>query len=298
MAQDKRPADSDLAAQPLTVLVVDDEKHVLTSARRLLQAFQLAVVVAESTAEALHLVHASKIDVALIDWRLGGSEDGLALGRCLTRDRGIPFVLFSGYMTTESTAQAIRQGAVDVVDKPLSSDRLLAALQFAISHRGTEHFAASLSLNYGSDPVSRRWADLALRACRALKDPNTELAVASASAVSTSVFRKICAACSVSGRDSRDLIRFLRAEALSKEDGSMLRTHLSASDPRTLAALFARASLPIEIRFVPFKDFMLNQRFIWREAECFRVLTHLAANDPLFFAEFHFDRPGSRVKRA
>jgi len=69
----------------------------------------------------------------------------------------------------------------------------------------------------------------------------------------------------------------------------MLRTQLAVSDPRTRARLFERASLPIESRFVPLRACLLNQRFIPCTKECLRELAHLAANDPMFFAEFAED---------
>ena len=133
-----------------------------------------------------------------------------------------------------------------------------------------------------------------MSACHAVKDPKTELAVAIAGGMSTSVFRKVCSGCRVRGRDTRDLARFLRALSRSQEHGSTLQSHLSAVDPKTWAGLFAKAGLPIDSRFVSLRHFLLNQRFVPLTTQCFKELAHLAANDPLFFVETNESKTGTR----
>jgi FixJ family two-component response regulator len=281
------------APRQATVLVVDDEESVLSDTRQLLEAFRMTVVTAQSTAEALRIVALVKADVALIDWRLKDHEDGIALGRMLWREAGIPFVLFSGYLHTQATTVAMHQGAADVVDKPVRPGRLVEALHLALGRRAANghHEPATIGPRDGSDSVSDRWARLVLTACRAAKDPKTEPLVAQAGCVSTSVFRDICHACDVGARDTRDLARFLRAQCRSKEDGSQLRSHLAIYDRRTRARLFERAGLSVGCRFVPLRTFLLNQAFVPATKKCLRELGHLAANDPLFFVEFaHGDR--------
>lgn len=274
-------------AGAITVLVVDDEDSVRAGVSTLLQTFRMVAVTVRSTAEALHLASSTRIDVALIDWRLGGWDDGIALGRSLQRDQGIPFVLFSGYLDTESTGRAYKQGAADVLDKPIRPGRLLAAVRLALEHgpRTTSSTCKSCSTYLGCDSISQRWAKMALTACRAEMDPKTEPDVAHAAGVSTSVFRRDCQGCSVEPRAARDLVRLLRANSLAQQDGSTLRSHLATSDPRTCRRLFERAGLPIDSRFVPLSHFFPTQRLIPAGMECLRALTHLAANDHLFLVE-------------
>ena len=280
-------------ARDVTILVVDNEPGVLKRPHQLLAAMRMTVLTAESVSDALQIIRTANVNVALIDWRLKGREDGLALGRALRRDYGIPFVLFSGYLDTDVTGHAYRAGAADVVDKPLRPGRLLAAVEFALRpHPPTETVPAGVQR--GSDPVSRRLAGVMLRACCAHMDPNTESAVASEGGVSVSVFCKMCEACDVRARSARDLVRILRALSRSRETTSMVRTHLAVSDPRTRGRLFQRAGLPIDARSIPLRDFLLNQKFFSQTNECLRELAHLAANDPLFFLEF--DRDGGALR--
>jgi hypothetical protein len=120
--------------------------------------------------------------------------------------------------------------------------------------------------------------------------------VAKAGGVSTSVYRKTCRACDVRARHLRDLIRFLRALSRSKEDGSLLRSHL-AGDPETLVSLFDRAGLPLDSRFVPLPTFIRNQKFIPPTNRCLRELAHMAANDSLFFADFRSDEQKPEIRQ-
>lgn len=275
-------------SHPITVLVVDDEEPVLAHARQLLESLRLTVCTARSTAEALQVVASGTIDLALVDWRLKARDDGLALGRLLCRDHGVPFVLFSGYLDTDATGSAYKLGAADVVDKPLRKARLATAVELALRRRPRS--AAShdvpLVVPCGSDSVSERWAHLVLEACRALKDPSTEPAAAKAAGVSAGVFRETCRACGVGARQTRDLIRFMRAISRSQENATPLRIHLAIADPRTRARLFERAGLAVDSRSFDLHGFIMNQRFIPLATPCLQALAHQAANDPLFFAEF------------
>lgn len=266
-----------------TVLIVDDEASVLSHARQLLASAKMDILTAGSTGEALRLMGTTRVDAALIDWRLANNEDGLALGRILFRDRGVPFVLFSGYLDTEVVRHAFRQGAADVLEKPLRAEPLVSALEVAFSRQTPAY--VPLSEPTGSESTIEHWAQIVLKAVRSTSDPKTEAAIAKAAAQSESVFRQTCVDCHVTGRDTRDLVRFLRAISLSMEDGSYVGSHLSIRDPRTRMRLFRRAGLRLDARNVDLKAFLMGQQSVPTTNECLRALSHRAANDPLFFAQ-------------
>jgi len=268
------------------VLVVDDSKSDRRKAAKLLETFRMTVVTARSTAEALQCVESTRVDVALIDWLLGDREDGIALGQSLRRDHGIPFVLYSRYLDTETTGRAYKLDAADVIDKPVRPGRLLAAVRCAfgqLQHRPST--AEARSTRRGADSVSLRVAKIALRACHSDGDPRTEPDVAAAAGISTSVYQRDCHECGIKPRALRDLIRLLRANAMAGRDGSTLRSHLGTCDPRTRRRLFERAGVPIGSHFIALREFFVVQRLVPTDNECVRDLAHLAANDPLFFVE-------------
>jgi FixJ family two-component response regulator len=290
-------ADLDSVGRQLgvTVLVMDDDSAVLRDVCALLATFRMAAVTSKSTVEAVRIVGLAKIDVALIDWRPGGQDDGIALGQSLRRNQGIPFVVFSGFLNTEVTGNAYKQGAADVIDKPVRPSRLLAALRLALGHRAsaTSRAVQLRSTHRGAHSISERWARVALRACSADKDPSTEAAVADAAGVSTSVYRRDCSECGADAFAARDLIRLLRANSLAQQDGSTLRSHLCTSDPRTAKRLFERAGLPMDSKFIPLRQFFLLQSLVPSASECLRALAHLAANDHLFFVEPDDEKTGT-----
>jgi two-component system, response regulator PdtaR len=279
----------------ISVLVVDDDESVLIEVCKLLETFRMASATASSTADALRIAASMRIDVALIDWRLSAEDDGIVLGRSLWRNHSIPFVLFSGFLDTETTGTAYKRGAADVIDKPIRRGRLLAAVRLALGHRhrtpskGSERHSS----HTGSDSISRRWAKMVVRACHSDDDPKTEPDVAKAGNVSTSVYRRDCDECGIEPRDGRDFIRLLRANGLAQRKGSTLRSQLGTLDPRTVRRLFERAGLPIDSRFIPLRKFFVTQRLIPTTKECLRELAHMAANDPLFFVEPEDDLTGT-----
>ena len=107
------------------LLIVDDDANTLASLAR---AFRLAgheATVCDNAARAVELARAERFDVIFSDVVMPG-KDGLALLEDL-RALGIsvPVVMISGQATVEMAVRATRLGAVDFLEKPLSTDKLL-----------------------------------------------------------------------------------------------------------------------------------------------------------------------------
>src|SRR5262249_3573112 len=114
------------------VLIVDDEAATLASLSR---AFRLAgyeAVVCDSAARALSLLRHEHFDLVFSDVVMPGT-DGLAM-LAEMRDIGIttPIVMISGQATIDMAIRATRLGAVDFLEKPVSSDKLLLTLENAL----------------------------------------------------------------------------------------------------------------------------------------------------------------------
>ncbi len=107
------------------LLIVDDDPNTLASLAR---AFRLAgheATVCDNAARALELVKSQAFDMMLSDVVMPG-KDGLALLEDL-RALGItlPVVMISGQANIEMAVRATRLGALDFLEKPLSTDKLL-----------------------------------------------------------------------------------------------------------------------------------------------------------------------------
>jgi two-component system, NtrC family, nitrogen regulation response regulator NtrX len=114
------------------LLIVDDDPNTLASLSR---AFRLAgheATVCDNAARALDLLRAEKFDLILSDVVMPG-RTGLELLQDL-KNAGVktPIVLISGQANIEMAVQATKLGALDFLEKPLSTDKLLLTVENAL----------------------------------------------------------------------------------------------------------------------------------------------------------------------
>jgi DNA-binding NtrC family response regulator len=106
------------------VLVVDDEKTVCNSCRKILTQEGYNVEVASSGEEALNKVKANGFDVVITDWKMP-EIDGLELARRIKSENpNIAVILITGYPSIETSIEAIRSGVSDYVPKPFTPEEL------------------------------------------------------------------------------------------------------------------------------------------------------------------------------
>ena len=111
------------------LLLVDDDANTLASLAR---AFRLAgheAVVCDNADRALELAKTQRFDMILSDVVMPG-KDGLTLLADL-KSAGVqtPVVMVSGQANIEMAIRATRLGAVDFLEKPLSTDKLLVTVE-------------------------------------------------------------------------------------------------------------------------------------------------------------------------
>jgi two-component system nitrogen regulation response regulator NtrX len=114
------------------ILIVDDETNTLASLSR---AFRLAghdAVVCDNAARALELARTQPFDLILSDVVMP-RRDGLALLEDL-KAAGVaaPVVMMSGQAHIEMAVRATRLGALDFLEKPLSTEKLLVTVDNAL----------------------------------------------------------------------------------------------------------------------------------------------------------------------
>ena len=117
-----------------TILIVDDEKNILSTLSRALRVEDYDVDVAGSAEIALEKVRTRAYDAFLLDVNMPG-RTGLELLKSL-RDLKIeaPILVMSGQGTIEIALEATRLGAHDFLEKPIGTDRLLLSLARALEH--------------------------------------------------------------------------------------------------------------------------------------------------------------------
>jgi len=120
------------------VLVVDDEAGVRGSLAGILGDEGYAVEAVDSGEAALLALESSRYDLVLLDVWLPG-QDGLeVLSRIRERDAELPVVVISGHGTIETAVKAVRLGAQDFVEKPLSLEKTVLAVRNALRQKRLE----------------------------------------------------------------------------------------------------------------------------------------------------------------
>ncbi len=115
------------------LLVVDDDARFVEAAKRTLEGFGHEVMTAEGVPQALDVLGALSVDVILLDLQLKG-HSGLALLAGLDKaGLEVPCIVVTGAGTRNDVIAALRQGAVDWLDKPVEPKDLKDALERVLS---------------------------------------------------------------------------------------------------------------------------------------------------------------------
>ena len=119
-------------SQKAHLLIVDDEANTLASLSR---AFRLAgheATVCDNAAKALDLARSQPFDLIISDVVMP-NKDGLALLEEL-KSQGIttPVVMMSGQAHIDMAVRATRLGALDFLEKPISTEKLLLTVENAL----------------------------------------------------------------------------------------------------------------------------------------------------------------------
>ncbi len=135
------------------ILIVDDEANTLASLSR---AFRLAghdATVCDNAVRALELAKQHPFDLILSDVVMPG-RDGLALLEDLrTMDIMVPVVVMSGQAHIQMAVRATQLGAMDFLEKPLSTEKLLLTVENALKLRRLESENRELRRRVGKHEV-------------------------------------------------------------------------------------------------------------------------------------------------
>jgi len=132
-----------------TILVVDDERSILSTVSRALELEGYDVEVAGSAEIALEKLAKQALDAILLDVQLPGIDGLQMLEELRKREITTPVIMMSGHATIEVAMEATRRGAVDFIEKPIGSDRLLLSLKRSLELRELQDENRELRRRYG-----------------------------------------------------------------------------------------------------------------------------------------------------
>jgi two-component system nitrogen regulation response regulator NtrX len=121
-----------------TILIVDDEPGVRTSLTGVLRDEGYSVDAVASGEECLDRLTRAAVDLILLDVWLPGMDGLATLGRLRERQVDSQVVLISGHGNIESAVRAIKMGAYDFVEKPLSLEKTVLVVRNALRQRRLE----------------------------------------------------------------------------------------------------------------------------------------------------------------
>ncbi|HLJ29429.1 MAG TPA: sigma-54 dependent transcriptional regulator [Candidatus Angelobacter sp.] len=151
-----------------SILIIDDDANTLASLAR---AFRLAgheATVCDNPMRALEMVRTEKFDLIFSDVVMPGM-DGLALLEQI-KATGVktPVVMMSGQAHIEMAVRATRLGALDFLEKPLSTDKLLLTVQNALrlerleqENRQLRHKLGDTEIVYTGEKMRKLMAQVA-----------------------------------------------------------------------------------------------------------------------------------------
>ena len=121
-----------------SILVVDDEPGVRSSISGVLRDEGFDVDTADSGEECLNKANGAAYDVIVLDIWLPGLDGLTTLQRLRERQIDSQVVIISGHGNIESAVRAIKMGAYDFIEKPLSLEKTVLVVRNALRQRDLE----------------------------------------------------------------------------------------------------------------------------------------------------------------
>lgn len=121
-----------------SILIVDDEPTIVQSLTGLLTDDGFEVISASNGYEALKLIESESPDLVLLDIWMPGM-DGIETLKEIKKDNPfIQVIIITGHGTVETAVKATKLGAFDLIEKPLSFDKVIVSINNALNFRRLE----------------------------------------------------------------------------------------------------------------------------------------------------------------
>src|SRR5208337_3114943 len=120
------------------ILIVDDEEGIRESLSGIFEDEGYEVVTASSGEEALDIIKEHMPYILLLDVWLPGMDGLETMSRIKEIDNNLPVIVISGHGNIELAVKAIRLGAYDFLEKPLSLEKVLIVTKRALEKKQLE----------------------------------------------------------------------------------------------------------------------------------------------------------------
>jgi putative two-component system response regulator len=118
-----------------TILVVDDDPHVLESTCSLLGGCGFHAIPCGQSGEAMHRLRENTFDAVLSDIKMPGLSGIELLENIHAVNPEIPVILMTAFVEFDLAVEAIKKGAFDFILKPFTPEYLILTMKKAINYR-------------------------------------------------------------------------------------------------------------------------------------------------------------------
>lgn len=123
-------------AEPIQVLIVDDEEGIRTALAEILRREGYVITTADSGEEALARLRETAFDVAILDLKLGGRVDGLRVLEAINwRWPATAKIILTAHGSLDSAMEAIREGVNAYLLKPVRAQELRQTVKQVLERR-------------------------------------------------------------------------------------------------------------------------------------------------------------------
>ena len=106
------------------VLLVDDEEEYLEIMSERMRARDIDVTTSTSAREALDMIATESFDAVIMDFMMPEMNGIEALKAIKEKNPEMQIILLTGHATVEKTVEAMKAGAMDLIEKPADLDAL------------------------------------------------------------------------------------------------------------------------------------------------------------------------------
>jgi len=147
-----------LSSADTVVHIVDDEEVVRNSLAFLLQTSGFAVRVHETATDFLKLAPTISNGCLITDLRMPDMDGVELLRRLRAAGALLPAIVITGHGDVQMAVEAMKNGALDFIEKPFADDVLVESIGRAVSRAAEQHqsLAAAEQLRARLDTLSER----------------------------------------------------------------------------------------------------------------------------------------------
>jgi len=136
------------------ILIIDDDHGIRISLSNILKLKEYRPTAVPNAQEGISEIQKTSYDVVILDMRLPDMNGLECLKSIKKNDPDIPVIMLTAYGDIKTAIEAMKSGAFDYLNKPISNDEILMAIEKAQRQRSTERelsYLRRISRNYDEE---------------------------------------------------------------------------------------------------------------------------------------------------